>query len=66
MKKPIKVIKRAASQAPESSPRGNAPSVRRQAERDLQESVNAWIEERRRNDKVETGIAHVLLRQLFA
>ena len=68
MKKPtIKVIKRTADSKPDEavSP-PEETSNRRRIERDLQEAVNAWIDERRKNTEVESGIAHARLRELMA
>jgi hypothetical protein len=68
MKKPaIKIIKRAANPVLENavSPVEETTS-RRHVERGLQNAVNTWIEERRKNTEIESGIAHARLRDLMA
>ena len=64
MKDPrIKVIKRAALPEPETSgpPADTAPTGR-QKQRDLQQAVNSWIEERRQNAQTDLRLANRRLR----
>ena len=61
MKKPIKVIKRGdVREEPPSPPEADQTAA--EIDRDLQNSVNSWIDERRRNGEAETSVAAALLR----
>jgi len=67
MTRRIKVIKQSGSPATETvkSPE-DAPKKRRRIERNLQEAVDSWIEERRKNAEIEGDIARGLLRESLA